>query len=273
MRPVGHCSRLRRSRIKDATYRDTDGQARRALRLRRRGRGHGHAARTRARNRRSRSEPRAEVWLHRGRDSIVASVRHRSGSVKRLHEAVHRLRQPQGNRERSCRSASSTASPPTRRCSPRSRGDYREILKKICQIVQGADERRSGRHRRRGHAPRRPRPRQHRPAHRRQGAVHAGWRQGLQDAVVRRQEGQRHALLLADAGADRREGRRDLHQPVRRPPRRHRDLRHEPDSARSSRSTRTTSSRPKCSSPRRAARCTSSKRRGWARTSAPARRR
>ena len=89
-------------------------------------------------------------------------------------------------------------------------GDYRAILKKICQIVKGptsaevvatdaegmiregrdlADDRR---------------------AHRRQGAVHARGRQGVQGAVVRGQAGQRHADLLADAGAARREGRRDV---------------------------------------------------------------
>ena len=104
-------------------------------------------------------------------------------------------------------------------------GDYRAILKKICEIVKGptsaevvatdadgmiregrdlADDRR---------------------AHRRQGAVHEGRRQGVQDAVVGRHPRQRDADLLADAGAARREGRRDLRQPVRRPARRHRDVR------------------------------------------------
>ena len=106
-------------------------------------------------------------------------------------------------------------------------GDYREILKKICQIVQGSDERRGRRDRLRGHDPRGPRPRRHRPAHRRQGAVHEGRREGVQDAVVGRQARQRDALLLADAGADCRQGRRDLHQPVRRPSRRHRHVRDE----------------------------------------------
>ena len=38
-------------------------------------------------------------------------------------------------------------------------GDYRAILKKICQIVQGADQRRGGRDRRRRHDPRGPRAR------------------------------------------------------------------------------------------------------------------
>ena len=108
-------------------------------------------------------------------------------------------------------------------------GDYREILKKICQLVKGPTSAevvatdyegmlREGRDLG-----------EHRSAHRREGAVHQGRRAGVQDAVVRGQEGQRHAVLLADAGADRREGRRDLHQPVRRAARRHRHVRHGPD--------------------------------------------
>ena len=48
------------------------------------------------------------------------------------------------------------------------------VLKKICQIVQGTDQRRSRRDRRRGHDSRGPRSRDHRRAHRRQSAVHAG---------------------------------------------------------------------------------------------------
>ena len=54
---------------------------------------------------------------------------------------------------------------------------------------------------------------------------------------------QRHAHLLADAGAARRQGRRGLRQPVRRPARRHRVGRHGADPSRSSRSSTTTSSR------------------------------
>ena len=45
--------------------------------------------------------------------------------------------------------------------------------------------------------------------------------------------------------------------------------RHGPDSSRSSRSSRTTTTRPRCSWPASAARSTSSKRRAWAPTSAP----
>ena len=40
---------------------------------------------------------------------------------------------------------------------------------------------------------------------------------------------QRDAVLLGGAGAARRQGRRDVRQPVRRPPRRHRDQRHGAD--------------------------------------------
>ena len=75
-------------------------------------------------------------------------------------------------------------------------GDYREILKKICQIVQGPTSAevvatdaegmiREGRELA-----------AHRRAHRRQSAVHARGRQGVQGAVVRRQARQRHADLL-----------------------------------------------------------------------------
>ena len=75
-------------------------------------------------------------------------------------------------------------------------GDYRAILKKICQIVKGPTSAevvatdaegmiREGRDLA-----------THRRAHRRQGAVHARRRQGLQGAVVRGQAGQRHADLL-----------------------------------------------------------------------------
>ena len=93
---------------------------------------------------------------------------------------------------------------------------------------EGADERRGRCHRRRGDDPRGARSRRDRRAHRRQGAVHARRRQGLQGAVVRGQAGQRHADLLADAGAVCRESRRDLRQPVRRAAGRHRDVRHGP---------------------------------------------
>ena len=75
------------------------------------------------------------------------------------------------------------------------------------------------------------------------------------------------------AGAARRQGGRDLRQPVRRASRRHRHQRDGADSRDRARSTTTTSSRPKCSSRAAAIRSTSSKRRGWAPTSRPARRR
>ena len=101
-------------------------------------------------------------------------------------------------------------------------GDYRAILKKICQIVQGPDQRRGRRDRRRGHDPRGPRPRHDRRAHRRQGAVHARRHQGVQGAVARGHRVNVTLVLLAGAGAARRQGRRDLRQPVRRPARRHR---------------------------------------------------
>ena len=136
---------------------------------------------------------------------------------------------------------------------------------------EGPDERRGRRHRRRRHDPRRARPGRDRRAHRRQGAVHEGRREGLQDALVGRPARERDAHLLADAGAAGGQGRRDLRQPVRRPARRHRDLRHAPRFRRSSRSSRTTSSRPRSSSPRCVTTSTSSRRRAWAPTSAPAR--
>ena len=77
--------------------------------------------------------------------------------------------------------------------------------------------------------------------------------------------------LLGGAGAARGEGGRDLRQPVRRPPRRHRDERdgaHSRD-RRDLRQLRV--SRPRCSSPAAAIRFTSSRPRGWAPTSARAR--
>ena len=138
---------------------------------------------------------------------------------------------------------------------------------------EGAGQRRGRRDRRAGDDQGRPRARQDRSAHRRQGAAHARRHQGVQGAVGRRHPGQRHAVLLAGAGAARGQGRRDLHQPVRRPPRRHRDARHGADSRHRRDLRATTTSRPRSSSPARAARCTSSRPPAWAPTSAPARRR
>ena len=77
-------------------------------------------------------------------------------------------------------------------------------------------------------------------AHGREGAADARRRQGVQSAVGRRHPRQRDAVLLGGAGAAGRKGRRDIHQPVCRAARRHRDERHGCSSARSSRSTITT---------------------------------
>ena len=74
------------------------------------------------------------------------------------------------------------------------------------------------------------------------------------------------ALLAAKVG-------RDDGQPVRRPTRRHRPDRHGAHPGNRGRSTGTIRSRPKCWSPARGIRSTSSKRRRWAPTSARARRR
>ena len=68
-------------------------------------------------------------------------------------------------------------------------GDYRDILKKICQTVKGPTS---------------------------AEVVATGRRACVQDAVVGRQEGERHSVLLASAGADCREGRGHVYQPVRR---------------------------------------------------------
>ena len=127
----------------------------------------------------------------------------------------------------------------------RRRATTGQILKKICQIVKGPVERRGGRDRRRRHDPRRARARRDRRAHRREGAVHARRRQGVQGAVVRRHAGQRHA----DASRRRRRcsprrsarptsARSSAGSTTSRPPA-------WSLIARSSRSTRTTSSRPR----------------------------
>ena len=108
-------------------------------------------------------------------------------------------------------------------------GDYRAHPEEDLRDRERADQRRSRRHRCRGHAARRARARQDRPAHRRQGAVHQGRRPGVQDAVVGGHPRQRDADLHGRTGAARGEGRRHVREPVRRPARRHRDLRHEPD--------------------------------------------
>ena len=57
---------------------------------------------------------------------------------------------------------------------------------------------------------------------------------------------QRHALLLAQPGAARRQGGRQLHLAVHRPPRRHQRDRHGADREDRAPSTRTTTSRPRC---------------------------
>ena len=65
-------------------------------------------------------------------------------------------------------------------------GDPRQILKQICRAGAGPGERRGRGHRRRRHDSRGARPGGDRRAHRRQGAVHQGRREGVQDAGVRR---------------------------------------------------------------------------------------
>ena len=55
-----------------------------------------------------------------------------------------------------------------------------------------------------------------------QGAADLGRAPRLPDAQSGGPQGQRHALLLVQSGAARRQGRRDLHFAVHRPPRRHR---------------------------------------------------
>ena len=68
-----------------------------------------------------------------------------------------------------------------------------------------------------------------------------GRHQGVQGAVGRRHPRQRHAGLLGGAGAAGGQGRRDVRQPVRRPARRRRRRTGWSSFARSSRSTTTTS--------------------------------
>jgi transaldolase len=53
--------------------------------------------------------------------------------------------------------------------------------------------------------------------------------EGLQGADVRRPQDQCDAVLLGQPGAARRQGRRDLHLALHRPPRRHGHRRHGPD--------------------------------------------
>ena len=104
-------------------------------------------------------------------------------------------------------------------------GDYREILKKICQIVKGPTSAEVVATDYDGMI--------------REGRDLAGidphivvkvpfTKDGVRACKTLSSEGKRvnvTLVLLADAGADRRQGRRDLHQPVRRPARRHRDAR------------------------------------------------
>ena len=86
-------------------------------------------------------------------------------------------------------------------------GDPKQILKKICDLVQGpvsgevvaTDYEGMVREGRDLGADQR--------AHRGQGAVHPGRRARLQDAVERRPARQRDAGVLADAGAHRGQGR------------------------------------------------------------------
>ena len=152
-------------------------------------------------------------------------------------------------------------------------GDYRALLKRICDIVQGPTSAevvatdvdgmlREGRELAKID--------KHIVV---KVPFTQGRRPGLQDAVVRRHPRQRHADLLGDPGAARGQGRRHLREPVRRPARRHRDLGHEPDQRdrRDFRELRLHA--PRSWSPPPAARCTSSRRRAWAPTSAPVRRR
>ena len=101
-------------------------------------------------------------------------------------------------------------------------GDYRENLKKICEIVKGPVSGEVTADRFRRHAPQGHDIAKIDAAHDREGAAHARRHPGVQGAVGRRHPRQRHAVLLGGAGAARREGRRDLHQPVRRPARRRR---------------------------------------------------
>ena len=57
---------------------------------------------------------------------------------------------------------------------------------------------------------------------RRQGAADLDGLKACRALRQRGHQGQRHALLLGQPGAARRQGRRDLHLALRRPPRRHR---------------------------------------------------
>ena len=75
-------------------------------------------------------------------------------------------------------------------------GDFRENLKKICDIVKGPVSGEVVATDFAGHDARRPRHREDRRAHGRQGAAHARRHPGLQDAVGRRHPRQRHAGLL-----------------------------------------------------------------------------
>ena len=147
-------------------------------------------------------------------------------------------------------------------------GDYREILKKICQTSKGPSSAEVVATDYAGHDSRGARPRH---ASTSTSSSRCRSRRTASRPARRCRPKARSVnvtLIFSPTQAlARREGRRDLRQPVRRPPRRHRDHRDEPDSARSSTSSRTTSSRPKCWSPASAIRFTSSKRRGWAPTS------
>ena len=136
-------------------------------------------------------------------------------------------------------------------------GDPREIIEAHLPDRQGPGQRRGPRHRRRGHDPRGARPGDDRPAHGRQGAVHARRACRRARRCAPRASGQRHAGVLGGAGAACRQGRGHVREPVRRPARRHRHRRHGAHPADRRDLPTTTSSRPRCSSPAPGTRCTS----------------
>ena len=154
-------------------------------------------------------------------------------------------------------------------------GDYSENLKKICQIVKGpVSGEVTGDRLRRACSARATTSPKHRPAHDRQGAAHPRRHPGVQGAVWRGHPGQRHAVLLGGAGAALPPRRaRPIISPFVGRARRRRDQRHgaDPRDRRDLRQLRLHDRSAR--SPAAATRSTSSKRRGWAPTSPPARRR
>ena len=107
--------------------------------------------------------------------------------------------------------------------------DFIEVVREILRRDRGAGQRRDRGARLRGHDGRGPQAGAARAEHRGQGAADLGRAQGLPRALRRGADGQRHALLLGEPGAARRQGRRHLHLAVRRPARRHQHRRHGPD--------------------------------------------